>query len=226
MKSLILIITFFPNIQQIFIHFNISVGIFTAMGCSTVLSNLFLCCYLGKMASNSYAQMAECLYDCNWYEIPLDLQKYFIIMVANSQVPPTYSGYGVAELNLSTFRKVGFKWNSVVHSLLSSNDSLQFFNIQILRTVHSYYMMFKAISSIQWNRSQRTTHWWWFTPENIWTCIFSPLIFLINNKQTFNVHYCGCSFPISNFHWMYVHNKYSLCHRVSDLCVCAQRKMR
>lgn len=79
------------------------------MGCFTMLSYLFLCCYLGKMATDSYAQMAESLYECNWYEMPLHLQKDFIIIGANAQVPLAYSGYGIAELNLLTFCKVSFK---------------------------------------------------------------------------------------------------------------------
>lgn len=50
-------------------------------------------------------EMAGTLYDCNWYDLPLDLQKYFIMMIANAQTPVHYHGYGIITLNLETFCK-------------------------------------------------------------------------------------------------------------------------
>lgn len=69
-------------------------------------SNLFAYCYLGKMATHSYENMAKCLYDCNWHELSPKLQKYIVVMMANAQRPVYYDGFGVAVLNLETFTKV------------------------------------------------------------------------------------------------------------------------
>lgn len=71
-----------------------------------LLSNLFVCCFLGKLESEGYNQMAISLYNSNWHKLPLDLQKYFIIMIANAQMRLEYHGYGFITLNLDNFCKV------------------------------------------------------------------------------------------------------------------------
>lgn len=43
----------------------------------------------------------------SWYELPTELQKNFILMVANMQKLLLYDGFGVIDLNLETFPKVG-----------------------------------------------------------------------------------------------------------------------
>lgn len=50
--------------------------------------------------------MSDSLYDCNWHEVPIHLQKHFIIMIAGAQRPLDYSGYGIINLNLETFCSV------------------------------------------------------------------------------------------------------------------------
>lgn len=67
---------------------------------------MFLYCFFGKLASESFEQMADCLYECNWYGLPVGLQKYFILMIGNAQRPLYYHGFGIAVLNLKTFSKV------------------------------------------------------------------------------------------------------------------------
>lgn len=58
------------------------------------------------MSTESYFGMAECLYETNWNELPIDQQKYFIIMIQNAQQPLYYHGYGMVILKLETFCKV------------------------------------------------------------------------------------------------------------------------
>lgn len=70
------------------------------------LSNLFLYCYYGKLASESFESMADLLYENNWPELPNKLKKYFILMIGNGQQPLFYHGFGIAVLNLETFSKV------------------------------------------------------------------------------------------------------------------------
>lgn len=68
--------------------------------------NLFASCYFGKLASDSYEKMANCLYEANWRDLPIGLQKYLIIMMADAQRPIYYHACGLAILNLETFTKV------------------------------------------------------------------------------------------------------------------------
>lgn len=71
---------------------------------------LSLYCYFGKVATDSFGLMAYALYECNWYELPLNLQKYFILMIQNAQKPIFYTGSGLAILDMETFTKVSHIW--------------------------------------------------------------------------------------------------------------------
>lgn len=74
----------------------------TAIGCA----NLFLFCYFGKMATESFELMADCFYDGNWQDLPIASQQFFILMIGNAQRPLYYHGFGVAVLNLETYNDV------------------------------------------------------------------------------------------------------------------------
>lgn len=50
--------------------------------------------------------MADTLYEASWPDLPIELQKYFIVMIGNAQQPLYYHGFGMAILNLQTFTKV------------------------------------------------------------------------------------------------------------------------
>lgn len=76
------------------------------LGFSCSISNLFAYCYFGKLATESFEKMTECLYEYNWLDLPIELQKYFIIMIGNTQKPIYYHGFGFAILNLETFTQV------------------------------------------------------------------------------------------------------------------------
>lgn len=68
--------------------------------------NLFLFCFFGKLATDSYGKMDNCLYKANWPDLPIRLQKYFIIMMADAQRPLQYTGLNVSILNLETYTDV------------------------------------------------------------------------------------------------------------------------
>ena len=74
---------------------------------SSVTSNIFIYCYFGKMATESYEQMSDCLYyDLNWVDLPIHDQKCVIVMIANMQNPIYYQGFDFAKLDLRTFIQV------------------------------------------------------------------------------------------------------------------------
>lgn len=92
------------------------------MAVTLALSNLFCYCYFGATATGSYEEMSDGLYNCKWSELSVDLQKYFVVMIANAQRPLYYDGFGIAVLDLQTFTK-------------------------LIKTVYSYYAMFKTITA-------------------------------------------------------------------------------
>ncbi|XP_055308954.1 odorant receptor 67d-like [Sitodiplosis mosellana] len=86
-------------------------------------STLFLYCYLGKVATESFEKMANYLYyEVNWHELPIELQRYFILMIANIQKPLYYHGFSIITLKLETFCK-------------------------FIQYVYSFNMMFKTLTS-------------------------------------------------------------------------------
>lgn len=58
------------------------------------------------MATDNFEKMADCLYESNWPDLPIHLQKYFILMIENTQRPIFYHGFNMIKLNLETFGKV------------------------------------------------------------------------------------------------------------------------
>lgn len=80
----------------------ISVLLTTSVGTST----LFLYCYFGKLTTESYQKMCDCVFEMNWRDQPNKLQKYIILMIQNMQTPIYYHGFEVAKLDLRTFIKV------------------------------------------------------------------------------------------------------------------------
>lgn len=81
------------------------------------ISNAFFYCYFGKISTESYEKMRDCLFDLKWHELPIATQKYFILMAANMQRPLRYHGFTVLDLNLETFTRVGANSNHVLNYL-------------------------------------------------------------------------------------------------------------
>lgn len=70
------------------------------------MSSLFLYCYFGKRSTESFEEMANCLYESNWTKLPVALQRYYILMIANMQKPLCYHGFLIKSLDLGTFIRV------------------------------------------------------------------------------------------------------------------------
>lgn len=89
-----------------YIGFNI--GFLLTAFLSSIL-NLFMFCYYGKLATESFEKMANCLYESNWQRHPIAMQKCFLIMMKNAQKPLYYHGFNIVILKLETFFKVSKK---------------------------------------------------------------------------------------------------------------------
>lgn len=77
----------------------------------TNLLNLLLYCYNGKETTDSYAAFSVHLFQSDWYALPLELQKYILMMIADAQLPMYYHGFGIVRMNLETFTSVGFEFS-------------------------------------------------------------------------------------------------------------------
>lgn len=108
---------------------------------------MFVYCYFGKIATESYAKMSDCLFESNWPEKPVKLQKYFILMIGNAQRPLEYHGFGLAVLKLETFANVNEASKNQLNNF--PNLCFNFFVcvFQMLRNTVTYYMMIKTLTT-------------------------------------------------------------------------------
>lgn len=100
---------------------------------------VFLYCFTGSLSTEQFYRFGSMTYESDWYKWPNELQKYVLLIIANAQRPQIFNGFNVIDLNLLAFTKVFF--------LIKKNQTLlNSFQFQIMRTVASYYMMFKSLA--------------------------------------------------------------------------------
>lgn len=110
------------QMDLVFTHFNLGI-VFLVAALGVTVSNLFVYCYFGMLASKSFEKMTNCLYESNWVWLPVGSKKYLILMISNAQIPLFYHGSGVMIMNLETFSKVFESYS------LTDTISLQAFSI-------------------------------------------------------------------------------------------------
>lgn len=101
--------SFFRIKEHRHIDFDLFILFDAAMVCIQIQ---FFYCFFGKIATESFARMADCLYESNWLILKPKLQKYLVLMIGNAQRPVYYHGFGLATLNLETFAYVSYFSNN------------------------------------------------------------------------------------------------------------------
>lgn len=66
----------------------------------------FICAF-ASYATDQIISTADVVYNSNWREYPLDLQKYFILIIARAQHPFFFNGLTLVHCTLEVFGKVG-----------------------------------------------------------------------------------------------------------------------
>lgn len=85
---------------------NFGTAAFLLLESMTGLLNFYGFCYFGLVTAKSFEMTGERLYECNWYDLPIELKRYFIMMIGNAQRPMYYSGHNLVILNMETPLKV------------------------------------------------------------------------------------------------------------------------
>lgn len=67
---------------------------------------VFIYSYMGTFMTDQFLIYADISYESMWYQFPVKLQKYFILILADSQRPRYFDGLGFIDLTLATFTKV------------------------------------------------------------------------------------------------------------------------
>lgn len=68
--------------------------------------NIFLYCFVGTLTTDIFARYADFSYESVWYKIPVELQKYLLLVVVDAQNPHAFDGFGFIQLDLVFFMKV------------------------------------------------------------------------------------------------------------------------
>lgn len=63
-------------------------------------------CEAGARMTNEFEAFDEELGQCNWYELPIELQRMYMMFVVNTQSPIEISSYGGLVCSRETFKKV------------------------------------------------------------------------------------------------------------------------
>lgn len=78
---------------------------------ATSTANLYFYCFGGAVVTDNYGRFADVLFESNWYKMPNHLQKYFILMIADTQRPIYLDGYGLIRLSMEAFAKVNMEFS-------------------------------------------------------------------------------------------------------------------
>lgn len=108
----------FQQLKHIDFHIVLVFGAF----CDCMIT-LFVYCYFGRIATDSFLSMSDIVYESNWLNLCVDLQKDIVVVIGNMNRPLYYHGFGIAILNLETYAKVRFS----VFSELNITISLEIF---------------------------------------------------------------------------------------------------
>lgn len=63
-------------------------------------------CVLGKLVTDRFARVPNHLFNTKWYDLPVEVQKHFILLLANTQQPLFFHGFGIYILDLEKFASV------------------------------------------------------------------------------------------------------------------------
>lgn len=72
--------------------------------CSLIWPSFF--CYFANSATDRVSSVGNTVYGLSWFDQPVQMQKYVILMVARSQERVQFSGLGLISCSMEAFGKV------------------------------------------------------------------------------------------------------------------------
>lgn len=67
---------------------------------------IFATCELGEMVNGQFNMFNVKLNQCDWYLLPVDIQRIFVLTLVNSQNPITFCAYGNIPCSRKSLKKV------------------------------------------------------------------------------------------------------------------------
>lgn len=69
-------------------------------------TNTFIYCFFGDLATENVMKIPHCLFTSNWHELSNDSQKFYFMLLANSQRSMFFHGLGIMNSSLESYCKV------------------------------------------------------------------------------------------------------------------------
>lgn len=94
--------------MRAFFQSEFDTGVF-AMDVLCVVCSLmwpFLFCYFANLATDCVAAIGYVAYSLNWFEHPVEMQKYLLLIVARSHERVHFTGLHLIECSIEVFGKV------------------------------------------------------------------------------------------------------------------------
>lgn len=133
---------------------------------------LFFYCYFGKMATDSFGNIADCIYyEMKWQKLPLALQKCISLMLRNMQKPIHYHGFDVITLDLRTFTHVSsechfekkngaYSWKSATENRWNSWNFSKF-TLKMSKKSRTFFKLDRFQSKFTKKVLRMRDHWCW-----------------------------------------------------------------
>lgn len=67
---------------------------------------IFLVCECGQIVTIQFDIFNDLLNQCNWYYLPIELQRMLVVVLVGAQYPTQFQGYGNVECTRDSFKKV------------------------------------------------------------------------------------------------------------------------
>lgn len=102
---------------------------------------VYLYCHFGSVITESFSKCGDLVYESHWLELPINLQRFSIMMIQNSHLELAFKGFDMVELNLESFTNVR------IHFIQFHNIILMMSLFQVTKTVVSFYLAFKTLTA-------------------------------------------------------------------------------
>lgn len=125
----------------------VGIKLFFCIGCISIgLLWPFILCNSAASATIEVANIGNSACYSKYYEYPLKMRKYLILIMVRSQSPVYFTGLKLIRCTLEVFMKVRL-YDSDLISFLIIWFILFFYRLQLNRTACSYYIMFRNLSA-------------------------------------------------------------------------------
>lgn len=104
---------------------------------------IFLYSYFANQITVRISTMSNTAYYSKWFACPLELQKYVVLIIARSQEPIQFTGFGIVNCTLETLGKVTCTLIAIGNGLECTNSVNP---LQLVKTSVSYYLIFRQLS--------------------------------------------------------------------------------